>query len=311
MKRDRNTRRVRLRPTRYGALFLLVLLAMMLGSANYGNNLGFLATFLLAGTGAAAVLAGLGQVRRAELHFVHATPVFAGQQACLEFRLQAPEGAAAMEIALEPEEGGSGIDTPAAAVSAAPEPRARLCLPAPRRGLLRPGALRLESTYPLGLFRAWRVAPTDAFCLVYPAPAPAGGGLQRLEGGTGSGGEGGPGVEEFKGLREYAPGDALQRIAWKHSQRGQGMLTKEFEGRRGGAIVLDYEALAPLSLEERLSLLCRMALESHALGEPFSLRLQGLRIPAGTGEAHLRRCLKALALFAAPDTEPAAGARHG
>ena len=39
--------RLRIRPTRYGIVFMLMLLGMFLGSINYNNNLGFLLTFLL------------------------------------------------------------------------------------------------------------------------------------------------------------------------------------------------------------------------------------------------------------------------
>lgn len=289
--------RVRISPTRYGAFFMLVLLGMMLGSANYGNNLGFLVTFILAGMAAASILAGRGLLADAELHFSRAQPVFAGQQACFSFSLQTQEKAPAMELGFEDGEV-VRLDMPTGKSG-----RASLCLQAPARGLFAPGAVSMATTSPLGLFRFQRVIETQARCLVYPAPAAGGQELQRMQGGAGAGGEGGPGVEEFKGLREYAPGDPMQRIAWKHSQRGQGLLTKEFEGRRGGAIVLDFDVLAPLGLEERLSRLCRMALEAHTLAEPFALWLPQQRIPAGAGEAHLRRCLKALALYGSSDSQ--------
>lgn len=316
--------RIRLRPTRYGFFFLLVLMGMLLGSANYGNNLGFLATFVLAGMAAASIGAGWGQVRRTELRFVSARPVFAGQQACFVFSLQADASAPAMELSFEkpfaqpPRDAPTGLTrlapqtkqearrTSVADVPEAGSASATLCRPARKRGYLLSGALRLTTVYPLGLFRFWRLWELDARCLVYPAPAADAGPLQRQTGGKGYGGAGGPGVEEFKGLREYAPGDPLQRIAWKHSQRGQGLLTKEFEGMRGGAFVLDYEALAPLGREERLSRLCRQALEAHALGEPFGLKLPHNEITAAAGDAQLQRCLTALALFG-PEHETGGG----
>lgn len=311
--------RIRLRPTRYGLFFLLVLMGMLLGSANYGNNLGFLVTFALAGMAAASVLAGWGQVRRAQLGFVRAQAVFAGQQACFVFSLRADAPAPAMELSFEqdfapnPKHAQHINDQQEArrpGLADIPETgsvHTRLCRPAPRRGYVGAGPLRLATVYPLGLFRVWRLWELDAHCLVYPAPAAEAGPLQRQTGGTGHGGAGGPGVEEFKGLREYAPGDPLQRIAWKHSQRGQGLLTKEFEGMRGGAFVLDYEALAPLGREERLSRLCRQALEAHALGEPFALKLPHKELAAAAGDAQLQRCLTALALFG---FESEAGAGH-
>ena len=49
-------RQIYILPTRYGVLFAGMLLAMLVGSLNYGSNLGFLYTFLLAGIGLSTIL---------------------------------------------------------------------------------------------------------------------------------------------------------------------------------------------------------------------------------------------------------------
>ena len=46
----------------------------------------------------------------------------------------------------------------------------------------------------------------------------------------------------------------------------------------------------------RLSRLAAWVLQAEKLGENYGLRLPGQEIPPGTGEAHKRRCLEALAL---------------
>ncbi|HEY5720436.1 MAG TPA: DUF58 domain-containing protein, partial [Gammaproteobacteria bacterium] len=48
-------RRVYILPTRAGLAFALLLLLLLLGSINYGNNLGFVLTFLLGGMAWAAM----------------------------------------------------------------------------------------------------------------------------------------------------------------------------------------------------------------------------------------------------------------
>ena len=40
---------------------------------------------------------------------------------------------------------------------------------------------------------------------------------------------------ELAGLRDYVPGDPIQRVAWKSVARGAGWYTKEFDGTGGGA----------------------------------------------------------------------------
>lgn len=285
--------RVYLWPTKYGWTFLFVLLGMVVGSANYGNNLGFLVAFVFTGMALASALASRGLIRGTTVDGGHAAPVFAGEEACFAFSVRATAPNAVMTIAFH-EEQTVTISLPVPPDAA----RARLCAPAARRGLLRPGPVRISTSFPLGLFTAWCWRDFQGACLVYPAPYAGALPLRHFPGGRGYGASGGPGTEEFKGLREYAPGDALQRIAWKASMRGQGLFTKEFEGLQGGGYILDYAAFHAFGNEERLSRLCRMALQAHAEGAPFGLRLPGREIPPATGQGHLHACLKALALFA-------------
>jgi uncharacterized protein (DUF58 family) len=305
--------RVSIRPTGYGWLYLLTLCGMLVGSANFGNNLGFLLTFLLTGMAVASILRTHAQIKGAGLDFVRAQPVFAGTNAVFEYSLRSPRDAPGLEVCFL-----KGAGRPAEAIIsvdliAGTARNVMLEKRAPRRGLLRPGPVQLASRQPFGLFLARRLVESEAVCLVYPAPAPGAVAMQRAHGRPergGQGAQGGFGVEEFSGLRAYAPGDAMQRIAWKASLRGQGLLTKEFEGLAGGAFVLDYAAQAPLPVEDRLSRLCKMALTAQGLGEPFSLLLPGQAVPADSGERHLRTCLRALALFA-PGAEKGAQQEPG
>ncbi len=289
------------RPTRYGWLYLLTLCGMLVGSANFGNNLGFLLTFLLTGMAVAATLRTHAQVRSVGIVFTRAQPAFAGAKAKFEYCLKSPLDTPGLEVCFQDEaQCLAGPGSLCVDLAIAKTLNVMLEAQALHRGLLRPGPVLLESRQPFGLFRARRLVETEAACLVYPAPTPGVVAMHRAYGGPKKGGQGtqgGPGVEEFSGLRAYVPGYAMQRIAWKASLRGQGLLTKEFEGLAGGAFVLDYAALAPLPVEERLSLLCKMALTAGKLGEPFSLRLPGRTLAADSGERHLRACLRELALF--------------
>ena len=51
-----------------------------------------------------------------------------------------------------------------------------------------------------------------------------------------------------------------------------------------------------LGTEARLSRLCAWVLQADRLGLNYGLRLPGLEIKPGSGEAHKRQCLEALAL---------------
>jgi uncharacterized protein (DUF58 family) len=68
--------------------------------------------------------------------------------------------------------------------------------------------------------------------------------------------------------------------------------------------VFDWDSLAGLDAEARLSQLCRWVLDAHERREAFGLRLPGLSIPPNIGTAHRQHCLNSLALF---DTGAARG----
>jgi uncharacterized protein (DUF58 family) len=63
---------------------------------------------------------------------------------------------------------------------------------------------------------------------------------------------------------------------------------------------LDWLRTPEKETEARLSRLTRWALDAHAAGLAFQLTLPGRTIVMGSGEAHLRQCLEALARFGEP-----------
>ena len=104
---------------------------------------------------------------------------------------------------------------------------------------------------------------------------------------------------DLAGLREYQPGDPMQRVAWKAVARGAGWYSKQFEGRGGGGpIELSWHALPPgLDPELRLSRLTAWVLAAERSARPFSLRIPGFSLPAGQGRIQRRAALTALALY--------------
>ena len=148
----------------------------------------------------------------------------------------------------------------------------------------------------MGLFHAWSYVDFDLSAIVYPRPDPTAGlpPAQSLAGDD----EGipVPGDEDFAFLRGYRPGDPPRQIAWKALARDDDLLTKEFQATASAELWLDWiDARAP-DPEARLSILAHWVIETERLGQGYGLRLPGVSIPPGRGEAHCARCLEALAL---------------
>jgi uncharacterized protein (DUF58 family) len=171
-------------------------------------------------------------------------------------------------------------------------------VPAQRRGRLRLGRLRVFTTFPLGLFRAWSNVELDMQCLVYPRPEHGGVALPVPRAGDADGLESGQGQDDFAGLREYQHGDSLRHVAWKAVARGQPVMTKQFAGRAAGELWLDWDDMpSGFHLEARLSRLTRWVVDAARAGHAYGLRLPTAVVALSSGPAHEQRCLAALALF--------------
>jgi len=285
-------RRIYILPTRFGVVFAAMVFAMLLGSLNYGASLGFTLTFLLTGLGLVVMHHCHNNLLGAEIKFLGAVPVFAGERA--EFKIAVGNAAATPRLEIELKRGAHAAGP--ADVAPGGTEVLRLGLPTERRGSAALERFRVETRHPARLFRAWTWVHMDARCLVYPRPAepdrplpPAAGG--SVEGRTHAG------DDDFAGLRSAAPGDPLQRIAWKAYARSGLLLLKEFSGGTQQPCLLDWSMLPELDTEARLSQLTRWCLDADAAGRSLGLRLPGVVIPLGTGPKHLAACLEALALF--------------
>lgn len=298
----RGLRRARLLPTRYGWAYLLMLGAMLAGSINYGNNFGFLLTFLLTGVGLVSMLHTWRNAGGVVLVSGSAAPAFAGEPAAFEVAVRGGAGAgAAIEINIESDTAAkTKIDR-----VAEPHRRVRLHHATRRRGRMRTGPCTATSVYPLGLFR-WRHCLAGYLeCLVYPAPLESDAALTAADGdspGDEAVDERRTGSDDFQGLNAYRPGDPLPRISWKASARGLGLYTKEFAGSGGNTRLLAWDSIPEADPERKISMLCGLVLAAHRKGNAYGLELPGQSIPPGGGEAHRHRCLAALADF--PITEP-------
>lgn len=292
-------RRVFVLPTRAGLAYALSLGVMLIGAINYSLSLGYALVFLLAGLGVSAILNTFRNLAHLRITLGHSEPVFAGEAARFGLVLHNLRGAERLSLRLWADKSTPVlVDLPARDTVEACVP-----LPAPRRGWLALPRVTLETTYPLGLVRAWSYAAPAQRCLVYPAPAavapplPQGSGEQRGSLRTGSG------SDDFAGLRAHQPSDSPRHVAWKIAARqaNDDLHTKLFAGENANSLMLDWDALpSGLDTEARLSLLARWVCDAHAARLNYGLRLPQRTIRPSSGESHFHDCLKALALFGEP-----------
>jgi hypothetical protein len=155
---------------------------------------------------------------------------------------------------------------------------------APERGPLALGRVTLSSTQPLGLWRAWSYVHFPLAGVVYPEPEPgrAAAAARRARPGPDAPGQGEE--SEFAGLREYHPGDPLQRVAWKAGRARRGLVhqgVRRRRRRRPGHARLGGLPHA-LDAETRLSRLTAWVLASERAARPFALRIPAARCRSRT-----------------------------
>lgn len=292
-------RRIYIMPDRNGVLFGGVFGIMLLGAMNENLNLGFAVAALLSAVLFVSILHTYRNINRLWISMAAARPVFAGEVVRFPVVLREVEGIGRHALGLQ---GGIGVlpdEAQAGLADLEPGGQARLTLfrPSAHRGWLAAGPFTLFTRYPLGVIQAWSHMDLEARCLVYPRPEP--GDVPLPFGGSSDdpGESLGRDGDDFVGLRGYRPEDSPRHVHWRVSARREALLTKQFGGEPPLRVWLEWDGLAGLGEEARLSRLCRWVLDAHRGGLAFGLRLPGVVLPPESGETQRRRCLEALALF--------------
>lgn len=292
-------RRIYLLPTRFGLLLLLVAAAVWVGALNYAVSLAYVLAFWVIGLLLVAVLMAYRQLAGLQLQVQEAEGVFVGQFAECRLHLR-NDTALPRQLLLQAEHGGESVSCMLAAMEQHPVAIAQLLN---LRGRHVYPAIRLWSTAPFGLIRAFAWWRPDASVLAYPLPLPDREHHdQRYEAGRGRYlGHIGDDEDDFSHLGEYRQGDTPRQIAWSVLARRDVLASKRFASQpRGQALHQlawqDYPAL--LDVESRLSRLCWRVLQCEKAGQHYRLQLPGCIVEPQPGQREL--ALAALAEFRLP-----------
>ena len=280
-------------PTPFGYAFAFMLVFTALGGLNFNNNLALLLVFTVGTLAQMTTFLAYRNLTGLTVSTLFAEPVFAGQTAHFQLRLHNDEARSRYSVQATFTEHTTGDckDVP-------PDDYAHLTLRknAPQRGWLAAPAFRIETRYPLGLFRAWTWLFPSARCLIYARPQENPPPLPVMGHGTSGISQRGAG-DQLHGLRAYQAGDPLKRIAWRSSARHDALLTREMEAPRERSCELDFEQLDGMDLEQRLSLLTAWVLLADEQQLNYSLKLPALELGPASDASHRLACLEALALY--------------
>lgn len=279
-------RRIYIVPTRAGLGFGLVLMVMLFGALNYQNNAALLLTCILGASLAGSMLLTWRELHDLTLTSLHAEHGFCDARLPLQLAF-ANDGRTRPGLTISVDE----LEQPCPLRPGAE--RARITMPTEWRGWVEVPRMRIASTLPFGLFRAWSWITPAQRVLVYPRiladaqpPARNDDPNERIAGG-----------DEFAGLREYHAGDPIRHVAWKASARHQHLLVREFDrAAPGQPLRFDWHLLSGIDRETRISRLTGWVCDAYAAAHPWTLILEDRRaLGPASDAAHYHRCLAALA----------------
>ncbi len=278
-------------PSRYGWIYLASLTAIFIGGVNYGNELMLALTFLLVSIFLVSILHTYRNLSEITLKAGQVEHCFLGEQALFRINVQKPITRSIEEIHL------CFKNSPPSKISLIQDQQGvvELFIQAVKRGRLKPGRIKVETIYPLGIIRAWSWIDLMQESWVFPkpiaGPLPSTVEVQNIYAKSIAG------VDEYEGLRNYVPGDSMSHVYWKVLSRGLPLTTKIFSSSEQDIIWLGWDKVAVTNNELKLSHLCYWVLQLAAKDILFGLALPGTTIQPDRGLVQRNRCLKALAAY--------------
>lgn len=293
--------RIRISLTATGAFAIALVLAAGIVAVNSGNNLLYLVVASLLAALALSGLLGQRNLREIGLRLIAPDEIWAGRPVTVRAELvNRRRRLAAFLLSVGGQQGaaaGTLLEIPAGECAAI-----TLSLTFPVRGPQPWPPHAVTSEFPFGLIRRGALVQPPGACLVYPAPvaltwefaerAEREGELQALRT---------PGVGgDYRGLRDYVPGDNLSRVRWSSWLRLRRLETKEFEAQGAPPIIYRFAGMPGPGTEERLGQLAWLVQTNLRRGRSVGLELPAGTIPPGSGASHRRELLTALARFRGP-----------
>src|SRR5690606_8899671 len=247
-------RNVYILPTRPGFMLGATLLVLLVASINYQLNLGYLLTFLLAGSAIVGMYVCHATLRGLSLALLQPPPQFVGASATLSVVLantrRSPRhgiGLAVLDTAHD--DHWSWTDVPAQGTCTV-----QVAFRPDRRGLHRVPPLTAETRFPLGTFRVWTVWRPAAQVLVYPQPEafppPLPPGEPRAGGANAARVQS---TGEFEGVRAYRRGDPLKLVVWKKAAKSPELVSRDTMQAQRYELWLDLALAGHADTEHKLS----------------------------------------------------------
>lgn len=292
--------RIYIMPSGRGFLFLAAIIVLVLTGATYNNNLIFLLAFFMFSVFVVSMLQTHYNIKGVRLGFGSAEEGFEGDALTLHMELAQKRARHKKNLEIRTASK-KFVTLGRKREQIHPTESAKLVrieVRAWKRGVYRIPEIILETYYPLGLFRAWKVFRFDGDLVVYPKPETK----HTLQPRSYESGHEDLGLRtspegDFGELKTYVMGESYHQIAWKHYARTGDLYSKVHWGEEHKHYVIPWLAAMPSGADvepalRQMSGWIKAALDENAT---FEMESPGHKIEPSRGVDHARRCWRLLA----------------
>ena len=280
-------------PTRFGVLFTIIIIILLLISVSHDGTNGKILTVFLVTAGLMAMFMTHGNLENLTISVLEDSFQPEGQQGELNISIQAKNifGRYAIEIT-SPKTSNSGNIQPINIENNVNQ-LTKLKTEKLPIGIFDLGQVKIATRYPLGLFYAWKWLEVKGSIVSYPKPE---GHLYFLQSGKDRGKNSSiyRDLDDFSGHRNFQSGDNIRHIDWKALARGRPLLIKEFKGGSGARYIFRMSKLKNLTYGEQLSQMSLWIHDAHMHGATYAIETNKSMTAQSSGEAHFLRCLREL-----------------
>lgn len=293
--------RIYIMPTANGSLYLAGIVVLILTASTYNNNLIFILAFFLFAVFFVSMLQTHYNLKGVRLQYIGSEEGFQGDRIGLNYYIvqKRPRSKKSLQVRSSSKQ---FVTLKHAREDMRPQETmkaVRVDVRAWRRGIHKTPPVILETQYPLGLFRAWKVYRPEGQVVVYPAPEsgpplqPRGYDQGEQDQGLRNSPDG-----DFGELKNYFPGESYHQIAWKHYARTHELYSKVHWGAEDRHYVIPWSAHShnqQKNLETYLAYMSgwvRQAIDENA---SFEMETPSASIQPGRGADHAKVCWRALA----------------
>ncbi|NJL24350.1 MAG: DUF58 domain-containing protein [Calothrix sp. SM1_5_4] len=290
--------RIYIMPSLHGYLYLAAVIVLILTAATYNNNLIFILAFFMFAIYVVSMLQTHYALKGVRLDFLGAEDAFEGERMTLIFHLQLARPRAKKGLLIRTRSRRFVTVKRGREEISALEPYkpARIEVTARQRGIFPLPEIILETYYPLGLFRAWKVFRPRGELVVYPRPdgqralAP----VQYEHGDEDLGLRSSP-EGDFGELRNYLPGESYHQIAWKHYARTGELYRKVHWGAEKKHYLIPWDPSVGQDVEAYLRQMSCWVVKAVEEDASFEMETPASKIEPGRGPEQAKTCLRALA----------------